>query len=342
MKKYILVLSIASLFACQQNKQASKQVADGKDSPELLDTLHLALDWTPNVLHAGIFWAESQDWFKKKGIYLRWDTPEIDNYTKKPVLRLLDGEVDLAIGPSEHLFAFAADSNGLRAQAVATILQADRSAFVLMADAQVESPAEIKEKTYLGYHTPLEHEILDAMIENAGGQAAYQTHEPGRLAVWDAFMQDSGQVAWVFLHWEAILAQRAGLELTSFIPNNYGVPYGYSSVIMAPTQLTEKKQESLKRFLKVLDQAYRAVAANPQAAAQNLRANYEHANFKDSAFVNAAMADISPYFLDAEKGWGQMKAEKWEAYYQWMEERSLAKLSDTLLAEIFSNEYLPN
>jgi len=340
MKKYILIVFLVPFFACKQNKQASTEVADKKDSIAVLDTLHLALDWTPNVLHAGIFWAESQEWFKEEGIYLRWDTPEIDNYTKKPVLRLLDGEVDLAIGPSEHLFAFAADSTGLKAQAVATILQADRSAFVLKADAQVGSPAEIGPVTYLGYHTPLEHEILDAMIVNAGANPQYQTSEPGRLAVWDAFMQDSGQVAWVFLHWEAILAQRQGLELTSFVPNDYGVPYGYSSVIMARTELDEKKTELIKRFLKVLDRAYRAVSKNPAAAAQNLRANYEHSNFKDWLFINAAMADIQPYFLNAKKDWGQMKAEKWQAYYQWMEERGLAKLPAAVMAEIFTNKYL--
>ncbi len=342
MKKYILLVSMTVLFACKQNNDTSTEVTQEVEKPSSgLDTLHLALDWTPNVLHAGIFWAEQKAWFEEEGIFLNWDTPEIDNYTKKPVFRLLDGEVDLAVGPSEHLFAFAADSSGLKAQAVASILQADRSAFVLKADAQIESPADIKELTYLGYHTPLEREILNAMIENAGGQAAYQTKEPGRLAVWDAFMQDSGQVAWVFLHWEAILAAQEGIKLSTFIPNDYDVPYGYSSVIMAPKELNSEKAELLKRFLKVLERAYISVSENPRAAVENLRVNYQHVNFKDSLFVSQAMANISPYFLDETKAWGKMKTEKWQAYYQWMEARGLADLSDSVQAEIFTNEYLP-
>jgi NitT/TauT family transport system substrate-binding protein len=342
MKKYLLFLALTAFFACQQNSDASTAVNTSEANNTLvLDTIHLALDWTPNVLHAGIFWAETQDWFTKEGIYLKWDTPEIDNYAKKPIFRLLEGEVDLAIAPSEHLFAFAADSTGVKAQAVATILQGDRSAFVLKADAQVRRPAEIGKAIYLGYHTPLEHEILNAMIIADGGKPQYKTKEPGRLAVWDAFRQDSGQVAWVFLHWEAMLAKSEGLELSSFIPNEYGVPYGYSSVIMAPKNLSDKESKRLKGFLKVLDRAYKAVAADPLAAAQNLRTNYKHANFQDSLFVNAALQDIYRYYLNAEQQWGLMQSAKWENYSYWMKERDLITLSDSDLKDLFSNQYLP-
>ena len=342
MKKVLLLfLFLGAVFACQQNNNSAAVVETGEAQEEtVLDTIHLALDWTPNVLHAGVFWAEQQNWFREEAIHLIWDTPEIDNYTKKPVFRLLDGEVDLAVGPSEHLFAFAVDSSGVKAQAVATILQDDRSAFVLKAEAKVASPKDIGEAIYLGYHTPLEHEILDAMIIADGGEPQYKTMEPGRLAVWDAFRQDSGQVAWVFLHWEAMLAKNEGQQLTSFIPNEYGVPYGYSSVIMAPKHLNAKDSDRLKRFLKVLERAYKAMAINPEAAAQNLRDNYDHSNFQDSLFVNAAMEDIHSHFLNSDQEWGLMKSEKWESYSQWMRERDLINLSDEDLKEIFSNQYL--
>jgi ABC-type nitrate/sulfonate/bicarbonate transport system substrate-binding protein len=343
MKKVILLFFLlVGFFSCQQNKNPSA-IAVISEIPEdaILDTIHLALDWTPNVLHAGIFWAEQRNWFKEEGIFLYWDTPEIDNYTKKPVLRLLDGEVDLAVGPSEHLFAFAVDSSGAKAQAVATILQDDRSAFVIKSDAKIKSPAEIGDATYLGYHTPLEHEILDAMIIADGGEPEYKTKEPGRLAVWDGFMQDSGQVAWVFLHWEAMLAKNIGQELSSFIPNEYGVPYGYSSVIMAPNYLNEKDIVRLKRFLKVLDRAYKAIATNPIAAAQNLRDNYNHSNFQDSLFVNAAMENIHSHFLNTDQNWGLMQSEKWKSYSHWMKDRDLIRLSDKDLKDLFTNKYLP-
>tara|TARA_R110002050_G_scaffold99409_3_gene206086 strand:- start:9844 stop:10866 length:1023 start_codon:yes stop_codon:yes gene_type:complete len=340
MKKYVFVLALMALIACQQNKNASTEVSNGLNPSTSLDTIRLALDWTPNVLHAGILLAEQAEWFKEEGIYLKWDTPEIDNYTKKPIFRLLDQEVDFAVGPSEHLFAFAADSNGVRAQAVATILQADRSAFVLKADAQVNSPAEIKDAIYLGYHTPLEHEVLNGMIRNDGGEPAYQIQQPGRLQVWDVFKQDLGQVAWVFLHWEAAMAKREGIDLVSFIPNDYGVPYGYSSVIMAPTSMDSTAADRCRRMLKVLARAYAEVARNPSESLVKIRASQDHDNWHDSIFVQVAMEDIHLHFMKG-KTWGVMQEAKWQNYATWMREQGLLELSDEQLQQLYTNMYLP-
>ena len=339
MKKYAFVLGLTACIACQQNKNASTAVEEGLSQSAALDTIRLALDWTPNVLHAGILLAEQAEWFQEEGIYLKWDTPEIDNYTKKPIFRLLDGEVDFAVGPSEHLFAFAADSNGVRAQAVATILQADRSAFVLKADAQVKSPAEIKDAIYLGYHTPLEHEILNSMIRNAGGEPFYETGHPGRLQVWEAFKQDSGQVAWVFLHWEVAMAKAEGIDLVSFIPNDFGVPYGYSSVIMAPTSMDSAPAEHCRRLLKVLARAYAEVAKNPMESLAKIRASQDD-NWQDSLFIQAAMEDIHSHFMSG-KTWGVMQEAKWQSYANWMREQAILELSDEQLQQLYTNSYLP-
>lgn len=338
MRRLIIASLLVLSFACQQNKNPSTEVMHSKASD--LDTVHLALDWTPNVLHSGILLAEKRAWFQEEGIYLEWDTPEIDNYTKKPILRLLDGEVDFAIAPSEHLFAFAMDDNGaIKAQAVATLLQNDRSAFVLKADAQFKSPADIKTATYLGYHTPLEHEILNAMIRDAGAEPSYAIKEPGRLQVWDAFMQDSGQVAWVFLHWEAAMATAQGQELVSFIPNDYGVPYGYSSVLVAPSDLDSSDEDRCRRFLKVLARAYTEVAQNPFSTMQEIRAFNDHENWRDSAFVQAAIMDIYPHYL-GESRWGQMKEVKWQDYANWMQEQSLVEISQEQLKQLYTNRFL--
>lgn len=340
MKKYAFVLALMALIACKQNKNASTEVGKSLNQSTVLDTIRLALDWTPNVLHAGILLAEQAEWFEEEGIYLKWDSPEIDNYTKKPIFRLLEGEVDFAVGPSEHLFAFAADSTGVRAQAVATILQADRSAYVLKADAQVKSPAEIEDAIYLGYHTPLEHEILNGMIRYDGGEAIYQVKQPGRLQVWEAFKQDSGQVAWVFLHWEAAMAKAEGIDLVSFIPNDYGVPYGYSSVIMAPSKMDSAAAERCRRLLKVFARAYAEVAKNPMESLAKIRASQDHENWHDSLFVQAAMEDIHSHFMKG-KTWGVMQEAKWQNYANWMREQGLLELSDEQLQQLFTNSYLP-
>jgi len=321
------LMGLLFLVACK-NPQVEKE-SSSMQKEQSLDTLHLALDWRPNVLHSGIFYAQSKAAFQEAGIHLLWDTPEIDNYTKKPIFRLLDGEVDLAIGPSEHLLSFAAREGEVKAQAVATILQSDRSAFVVKKSSGIESPAAIEGQTYLGYHTPLEDEILGAMISHASGAPNFETHTPGRLQVWEAFRRDSGEVAWVFLHWEAIQAEMAGDSLWSFIPNDFGVPYGYSSVIMAPSKMDSAQENLVRRFLKVCAEAYSEIQENPEQAIASIRAEVDHSNFQDSIFINRAFADILPHFGKGE-AWGKMKPEKWRNYGLWLQEKDL--LSDSLLS----------
>lgn len=332
MRKWIIGLwVIGFLYSCDPAQPKGSPKAE---ESQALDTLHLAFDWRPNVLHLGILEAERKGLFREIGIHLVWDTPEIDNYTRKPVKRLLAKEVDLAIGPSEHLLAFAADSNGVKAQAVATLLQADRSAFVVKEGTGISRPSEIGSATYLGYHTPLENEILAAMIEADGGEVLYEEREPGRLEVWPAFKKDSGEVAWVFLHWEALQARLDSISLKAFIPNDYGVPYGYSSVIMAPKGLNGKRAEVLKRFLKVLGRTYKGLEQDISYL------DYEHPNFRDSIFIKEAYLDIRPYYLGSEKVWGRMDPTKWKAYADWLEERQLIDLKGYPVDSFYTNRYL--
>ncbi|WP_421752189.1 ABC transporter substrate-binding protein [Croceimicrobium sp.] len=334
-----LVMFAGLLLGLQSCNNPVKQEANARPEEALqLDTLRLALDWTPNVLHSGIFYAESQNWFREAGIHLIWDTPERDNYTKKPIFRLLEGEVDLAVGPSEHLFAFAADSAQVHAQAVASILQSDRSAFVAKKSSGINRPADISNATYLGYHTPLEEHILKAMIEYDGAEAKFGTETPDRLQVWDAFRKDSGEVAWVFLHWEAMQSELAEDSLNAFIPNEYGVPYGYSSVIMAPKNLDASQTKLIRRFLDICRKAYRESQDKPDVVLDAILDHIQHPNFVDHVFIRQAFADIRPHF--GASRWGVMSDQKWSDYAQWLESRGLNDLKGHESTEFYSNEFL--
>jgi len=309
-----------------------------------MDTLTLALDWRPNVLHSGIFLAQARGFYQEQNIHLEWFTPEVDGYTVKPLKKVLQGKADLSVGPSEHLFHYAVDSSGLKAQAVATLLQKDMSAFVAKAESGIDSPSDISGKTYLGYDTPLENEVLAGMISNDGGEPEFETELPGRLELWEAFKAGKGDVAWVFLHWEAALARHEGEALNSFVPNDYGVPYGYSSVVMAPTDMDSSKQELVRRFLEATKRGYRAMKNEPAAALGEVMAFVDHPNFSDSSFIAEAQATITPAYFSKNGDWGRMEAEKWRNYLQWMKENELLeydRIEGIEPGKFFTNKFLP-
>lgn len=298
---------------------------DGKSESthRVPDTLRLALDWSPNVLHAPLYWAEMHGYFSEAGLYVEWLSTEIDNYQKKPIQRLLDHEVELCIGPSEHLFFLAVDSTGqARAEAVATILHRDQSCFVVKAGSEILRPGHLEGKTYVGYNTPLEKQVLGAMIAYDGGVPDFEMITPGRLEVWEAFASDKGEAAWVFSHWEAIMAEKQSVQVRKFYPGDYGVPYGYSSVIMARKERTDSMNNRMATFLKVMSRSVEEMLAQTdRSVASQLCAHINHQNFRDEAFIAAAWADIKPAFVASDSAqWGSMEALKWKEWMDWIDE----------------------
>ena len=341
LKSLLLCLLLAS---CSSPGSGGSEPDESEVRSNVNDTIRLALDWRPNVLHSGIFMAQKRGWYGDSGLVVHWFTPEIDDYTKKPLKRVLDGEADLSVGPSEHLFYYALDSNAQpEAIAVATLLQRDMSAFVVPATEGIDRPAEMDGHVYLGYHTPLEEEILSRMIINDGGRGQFTSKHPARLSVWDGFMDGQGDIAWVFLHWEALKAERAGTKLRAFIPNDYGVPYGCSSVIMAPAEADGGRREKIQRFLGATAAGYQEVVADPEAAVKELSSFIDHPNFSDRKFILLAQKEIAPAYLDSLVPWGYMEADKWERYLRWMEVNNL--IADSLqmppAKNFFTNELLP-
>ncbi len=338
--KKIGALALVGLgaMACKNPTPATEEAQQDTVVQEAgVDTLRLALDWTPNVLHSGIFLAQARGWYQEENLYVDWFTPEVDNYTKKPLKRMLDGEADLSIGPSEHLFFYALDSASgqSKGKAVASLLQKDMSAFVTRKGSGINSPADLDGKTYLGYHTPMEEEVLSGMIRHNGGEGKYAIKHPARLDVWDAFMQGQGEAAWVFVHWESVLAQQGGVELNEFIPNEHGVPYGYSSVLMAPVEMSEKQERMLKKFLRASRRGYAAVAQDPVGVVPELMAHIDHPNFENEAFITAAQQRIAPAYFREDGSWGGMEASRWQTFWQWVNEHGLMKAKAEIKAEQF-------
>ena len=61
--------------------------------------LRVALDWTPNINHIGIFIAKELGYYQEKGIEIEILNPFEDNYKITPAKKLELGLADFAIAP---------------------------------------------------------------------------------------------------------------------------------------------------------------------------------------------------------------------------------------------------
>ncbi len=304
----------------------------------------IALDWTPNVIHAGLLLALHQGKFAEAGLEIEYISTEIDQYTKKPIRRLIDGEVDLAIGPAEHLFTFGLlDNKAPDLQALATVMQQDLSAFIVKNTAGISRPKELDHCTYLGYNTPLEEHLLTSMIRNDGGAGIVEMKTLPRLEVFDAFLKDLGQVCWVFLPWEGVMAQQQGFSVRSFKLNEFKVPYGYSTLFYGRKKDIEENKEVFKKFFDILAEGYKDASRQPEASASYLCEKADHQNFRDKKMISEAMKMIAPAFLTPDKKWGLMAPNRFDDYVQWLLKKGFMEQKEAKLImdyAVFTNRFL--
>lgn len=334
---WIYFFLFAGILACQSTE---KQTAENDSQPTGFDTVRIALDWRPNILHSGIFLAQARSAYKEAGLVVDWFTPEIDNYQKKPILRLLDKEADLSIGPSEHLFYYAIDSSSAKpkAEAIASLLSRPQSAFAVHAESKIKSPADWDQLQYIGYDTPLEEAIIQSMVENAGGNEMPKIVQPGRLAVWDAFLKEPRGIAWIFTHWEG---QMSSKKLTFFSPNDWGVPYGYSSVIMARKNRDPELDTLIQTFLNVTKAHYlelaEATEQEKRMLCEELVGQVDHPNYSSAEFIMKTLQDIqAAFYTDQPENWGEMDLNRWKNYLDWIAANQLLNsASENTRAEIW-------
>ena len=311
--------------------------------------LTLALDWTPNVIHAGLYLAHINGYYQEAKLEVEFISTDIDNYTRKPIERLAAREVDFAMGPSEHLITYRKlKEPKIPIIAVATIMQKETSAFVTLASSGIDRPAKLDHKTYAGYKTVLETNLITEMIRNDGGEGKITLITPPRLNVFEGFLQGQADTCWVFMPWEGVIAAHRGMALNAFYLNDYGVPYGYSPLIMTHEDILAHKEEAFQKFLQATAQGYREAAQHPEATAELLTKNIDHANFEEEAFIRKTMQAIAPSLLGNEGHWGIMQHQKWESYTHWLidhkmlqhNDGSLGKKEEVEISAFYTNKLL--
>ncbi|TKA21752.1 hypothetical protein B0A50_08779 [Salinomyces thailandicus] len=217
-------------------------------------TIKVALDWTPNTIHTGLYIAQQTGLYAQRNLDVHLLPPDA-SYTSTPAKRLEAGEVDLAICPSESCIAYQ-QSGSMPLQAIYALLQKDASAIVAKKMSNIASLGTDK-LTYGSYNARYEDAIVKAMIKRAGGDPAglkTQLHDTSdnnnndnsssssskdkntsskdnKLTLFDRLRAGEIDATWVFLPWEGVEAVQAGLDLTVVQMEDYGIPYGYSPVI---------------------------------------------------------------------------------------------------------------
>ncbi len=149
----LLIIIIVGAFLWQQHAASSNVqttqhpivtpesqcAALGKSTPQQLTSMNLALDWTPNTNHTGIYVALAQNWYRAEGIDLHL-LPYSASVT--PDVLVSTGKADVGVSFTEGIVADAAV--GQPVVSIAAIIQHNTSALVTLADSGLTRPSDLE------------------------------------------------------------------------------------------------------------------------------------------------------------------------------------------------------
>jgi NitT/TauT family transport system substrate-binding protein len=310
--------------------------------------LELALDWTPNTNHTGIFVAEAKGYFADAGLDVRIRSPAEDDYSETPAKRVATGESDLAIAPSESAISYHTHPDYPDLTAVAAVCQHDTSAIVTLADSGIDRPAKLDGKTYASYDARFEDHIVRQLIRNDGGTGDIEVVTPPKLGIPNTLLDGSADATWVFLPWEGVMAERDGIGLHAFRLDDYGVPYGYTPTLLAAPETIESDAQRLRDALSAIGRGYEFAAANPEDAADLLCETTEGPQLDDREFVRESQRRIAPAYLTDEGDWGVMAWDRWADFVDWLVEEGILTtlegeqldFADVAPDALFTNEFV--
>ena len=305
----------------------------------------VALDWTPNSNHAGLFLARHLGFYSAAGLDVHLLSPDSGHSSTSsasslprltPARQVAAGQADFAVGPSESAVSFATtEAEKERLVVVATLLQRSTSAICTLRSSGIDSPAKLEGKRYATYGGRFEDDIVRELVRRAGGDGSKVQFVPLQFHGYsDEVVMAKGSVVasslalnhsdatWIFSHVEGVLAARAGEELNQFRLEDYGLAYGYHPVLLARrSALTDP---IARAFLAATAEGYKRAAADPASAAAALLA-ISHSAVADQDFVLESARSIADKILTENGEWGVMKGERWKAFVDLLVEAKALK-----------------
>ena len=129
-----------------------------------------------------------------------------------------------------------------------------------------------------------------------------------------------------------------GVDLTYFDLGKINPDFDYyTPVIITSESYADEHADTVKAFLRALTRGYDYAIANPREAADIL---VKAAPEIDADLAARSLDFLSTRFTDDAPRWGEMKAEVWKRYADWLLRHDL--ISRPLDVEAsFSNAYLP-
>ncbi len=254
----------------------------------------LVLDFTPNAVHGGIYAAQAQGLYARRGVRLKIQRP--GESTDAPKL-LAAGRTEFAILDIHDLGL--ARERGLDLVGVAPIVQRPLGSVIARADGPVRRPRELAGRTVGVTGLPSDEAVVDSEVSADGGDpGAVERVTIGFNAVASLA---AGRVDATTGFWnsEAVALRRQGVPVRVFKVDDYGAPPYPELVLATSRRLLAQDPELVDAMVEATRAGYAFAAAHPERALADLLAAEPSLDRADQAAQLRALGpDLHPRPFD--------------------------------------------
>jgi ABC-type nitrate/sulfonate/bicarbonate transport system substrate-binding protein len=307
------------------------------------DKVTIALDWTPNTNHTGVFVAKQRGWYDEEKL----------NVTILPYSEGATPDVQVAAGKADFGFSFEESVTMARAAgqpvvSLAAVIQQNSSALVALKDSGIDRPAKLNGKRYAGFGAPFEEPVINAIMACDGVSSPRFENVTTNTFGFQALQAKQADFVWIFMGWEGIEAQRSNVPLNAFSPSAYCIPNYYTPVIVTNETMTSEKADVVRRFMRATARGYELAASDPAQAADLLIKAAPKGSFTDTELVKESARFLAPKHKEGKARWGEQDLQVWTDYPRFMVRSGRLKDADgrTVSGELdyasfFTNDFLP-
>ena len=299
------------------------------------EAITFVLDWTPNTNHTGLYVALEKGYFEDQGLTVEIVQPPEDGADAL----VASGKAQFGVSFQDTMAPGVVGDNALPTTAVAALIQHNTSGIVSRKGEGMDRPRGLEGHKYATWDTPIELAMIKNVVEADGGD--YDKIELIPSTVTDevsALQSNSVDAIWIFYGWAGVKMELEDLETDYFSFSDINPVFDYyTPVIIGNNDFLQENPETATKFLTALRDGYEFSIANPQEAAEILCSAAPELDPELAAASQDYLAN--QYKADVER-WGYIDPERWNAFYQWLNENDLAETELPMNAG-FSNAYLP-
>jgi len=275
-----LVATVGLLLpGCRQQQPT----ADEPLTPTAPRDVRLALDFTPNAVHAGVYTAQRGRLDRPRGVALRVRAPTNSSDSLK---LLTSGRADVAIADIHDLGL--ARERGQDVIGVGAIVQ--RPLAAIIARESVRRPRDLEGKLVGVTGLPSDDAVLRSIVEGDGGDPKKVRRVTIGFSAVPNLVSGKLDAATAFWNAEGVAVREAGLRTRQFRVDDFGAPR-YPELVLAVTRETlEENRELIQNTVAALTAGTEAALRDPEPAIRQIA----RASEASTAVIRSQFEEVRP------------------------------------------------